>query len=504
MQLMMNLSMKKYSTILFLFLFSFVYSQGTKQPTFKKRVLESTEVDFLASYYVQDGSKSSVSGGIGSEKLKDVASNITVAMPLNDDDVLTVDIGISAYSSASSSNINPFNSSGASGSSNYSGASGGGDDDDDDDDDKRVNTKATTTGSGPYGSPWQASSGASKSDQLVSVMANYSHSSDSRNFIWNSDVSFSNEYDYTSVGFGGGIAALFNEKNTEINLKANVYLDQWRPIYPTELHEYSKYGTNFLNQGYFSGVTVYNENGISATEKYLPTKFKDLTLTNRNSYSVSFGFSQILTKRLQLSLFFDVLQQQGLLSTPYHRIYFADKTNFFIGQSQYIANYESSSNSGVFKLADDVERLPDTRFKLPIGARLNYYISERLVLRTYYRYYSDDWNIHAQTASIELPVKISDKFTVFPTFRYYTQTASQYYAPYEKHLSTEQFYTSDPDLATFETKQIGFGVNYTDIFASAKIWQFGLKNIDFRFHQYERTDRLKASIATIAFKFIMQ
>jgi len=205
MQLKMTLSMKKYSTILFLFLFSCVYSQGTKQPTFKKRVLESTEVDFLASYYVQDGSKSSVSGGIGSEKLTDVASNITVAMPLNDDDVLTVDIGISAYSSASSSNINPFNSSGASGNTNYSGASGN--------DDKKVNNKAAAgTSTGPYGSPWQASSGASKSDQLVSVMANYSHSSDSRNFIWNSDVSFSNEYDYTSVGFGGGIATLYSMK----------------------------------------------------------------------------------------------------------------------------------------------------------------------------------------------------------------------------------------------------------------------------------------------------
>jgi hypothetical protein len=501
----MTLSMKKYSTILFLLLFCCVYSQGSKQPTFKKRVLESTEVDFLASYYVQDGSKSSVSGGIGSEKLTDVASNITVAMPLNDDDVLTIDAGISAYSSASSSNINPFNSSGASGSSNNSGASGGGGDDDDDDD-KRVNTKAAYggTGSGPYGSPWQASSGASKSDQLVSIMANYSHSSDSRNFIWNADVSFSNEYDYTSTGFGGGIAALFNDKNTEINLKANVYLDQWRPIYPTELHEYSKYGSNFLNQGYFSGVTVYNENGVTATETYLPTQFKDLALTNRNSYSASFGFSQVVTTKLQFSIFFDVLQQQGLLSTPYHRIYFADKTNFFIGQSQYITNYESTTNTGVFKLADDIERLPNTRFKLPVGARLNYYINEYFVLRTYYRYYSDDWDITAHTASIELPIKISEKFTVFPTFRYYTQTASKYYAPYEKHLSTEQFYTSDPDLATFDTKQLGFGINYTDIFASAKIWHFGLKNIDFRFHQYNRTDRLKASIATIGFKFIMQ
>ena len=33
--------------------------------TFKKRVLENTEVDFLLSYYNQDGTHSPVNGGIG-------------------------------------------------------------------------------------------------------------------------------------------------------------------------------------------------------------------------------------------------------------------------------------------------------------------------------------------------------------------------------------------------------------------------------------------------------
>ena len=347
---------------LFILITATAFSQGnSKELVFKKRVLESTEVDFLASYYNQDGSKSAVSGGVGSEKLTDVASNIVVAMPLNDDDVLTIDLGISAYSSASSSNINPFNS---------TGASGGGEEDDGD--------KVAATG--PYGTPWQASSGASKSDQLVSVVASYSHSSDSRDFIWNTDVSFSNEYDYTSFGFGGGIARLFNEKNTELSVKVNAYLDQWRPIYPTELHEYSKYGAGFLNQGYFNGVSVLDQNGQSTTN-YLPSAFKTINAVNRNSYSASVGFSQVLTKKLQVSVFFDVLQQQGLLSSPYHRIYFADKANFYIGQSQYINNYESTSNAGVYKLADDIERLPDSRFKLPVGARLNYYINERFILR---------------------------------------------------------------------------------------------------------------------------
>jgi len=486
-----TLLMKTKIIFLFLLLGFTVFSQeATDSIQFKKRVLESTEVDFLLSYYNQDGSKSAVSGGIGSEKLTDIATNIVVAMPLNDDAVLTVDIGISAYSSASSSNINPFNA---------TGASGGGGDDDDDDDDRHAFAAATA----PYGTPWQASSGASKSDQLSAITVNYAHSSDSRNFIWNADVSFSNEYDYTSVGFGGGIAQLFNDKNTEISLKANVYLDQWRPIYPTELHEYSKYGSIFLTQGFFSGVTVMNQNG-QATVNYLPTTFETINSVNRNSYSASVGLSQVLSKKLQISVFFDVLQQQGLLSTPYHRIYFADKANYYIGQAQYIPEYESENNTGVFKLADDIERLPDSRFKLPIGARLNYYISERFVLRTYYRYYSDNWDIQSHTASIELPIKVSDRFTIFPTYRYYTQTQSKYFAPYETHLSTEKYYTSDPDLATFDSNQFGFGVNYTDIFTGAKIWKFGLKNVDFRFNRYQRSDYLQANIATIGFKFVMQ
>ena len=454
--------------------------------TFKKRVLDATEVDFLISYYKQDGIHSAVSGGMGSEKLTDLASNIVVSMPLNYDDILTIDVGISAYTSASSSNINPFNSSGASG--------GGGDDDDD-------NRNANSNG--PYGTPWLASSGASAQDQLTSINANYSHSSDDRNFIWNADISFSNEYDYTSIGFGGGVAKLYNEKNTEFSIKANAYLDQWRPIYPTELHEYSKYGSNFLNNGYFSGVTVYDENANS-TNGYLPAKFEPWQSANRNSYSLSFSFSQIITKKIQFSLFFDLLRQEGMLSTPYHRIYFADKQNYYIGQTQYIPVYETAENIGVYRLADDVERLPSSRFKVPVGIRFNYYLNENFKIRTYYRYYSDNWGVTAHTANIELPVKLTDKFTVYPMYRYYTQTAATYFAPFETHLSTEKYYTSDYDLSAFNSNQYGMGASYVDVFTKAHIWKFGLKNIDFRYNHYSRSDTLKADIVSMAFKFIMQ
>lgn len=472
---------------LFTLINSFAFSQESDSTSvaYKKRVLEGIEVDFLVSYYKQNGVHSSVSGGIGSEKLTDLASNIVVAIPLNEDDVLTADMGISAYTSASSSNINPFNA---------SGASGGGDDDDDDDDD-RANPI------GPYGTPWQASSGASAQDALGTFVVNYSHSSDDRNLIWNADVAFSNEYDYTSIGFGGGISKLFNSKNSEVNVKGNVYLDQWRPIYPTELHEYAQYGNNFLNEGFFQGVTILDENGIASTN-YLPSDFESWKTTNRNSYSASFGFSQVATKKMQFSVFFDVLYQEGMLSTSYHRVYFADKANYYIGEAQYIPVYETTQNTGVYQLADDIERLPGTRFKLPFGGRLNYYLNERSTIRTYYRYYWDDWGITSHTASIELPIKLTDKFTVFPMYRYYVQVASKYFATFETHLSTEKYYTSDYDLSTFNANQYGFGIGYSDILTNTKIWKFGLKSMDLRFNHYDRNDGLNANIVTFGIKFV--
>ncbi|PRZ23401.1 uncharacterized protein DUF3570 [Flavobacterium granuli] len=447
------------------------FAQEKNTPTaFKKRVLENAEVDFLLSYYNQDGTHSPVSGGIGSEKLTDIASNIVVAVPLNEDDVLTIDVGVSSYTSASSSNINPFDN---------------------------------ATSNGVYGTPWQSSSGASKSDQLASVSANYSHSSDNRNTLWNADVSFSNEFDYTSIGFGGGFTKLFNEKNTEISLKANAYLDQWRPIYPIELREYSMYGANFQNNGLFSGVPVLDQNGNQSTD-YSPSAFTPYTSSNRNSYSASISFSQILTKKIQMSVFMDILKQEGLLGTPYQRVYFADKANFYIGQSQYIPVYNSEANKGVYHLADDKERLPNSRFKVPIGARINFYINEYMVAKTYYRFYKDDWGIQAHTASIELPIKINSKFTAYPIYRYYTQTASQYFAPYEQHISTEQYYTSDYDLSKFNSNQYGLGFTYTDIFTKAKVFILGLKSIDFRLNHYQRSDGLSANIASFGFKFEVQ
>ena len=135
-------------------------------------------------------------------------------------------------------------------------------------------------------------------------------------------------------------------------------------------------------------------------------------------------------------------------------------------------------------------------------AALNYYLNEVFVLRTYYRFYSDDWGIQSHTFNLEVPIKLSTKFTLYPSYRYYNQTESDYFAPYDSHLSTDKYYTSDYDLSKFNASQYGFGLSYTDIFTKVHIFKFGLKSIDFKYNYYQRNSGLSANYLGIGFKFI--
>lgn len=423
---------KKLPILLFIFGLTLSTAWAQQDDTsYKRRVLETSEVDLLFSYYNQDGVHAAVTGGEGTEELTDATSTIVLRMPMNEDDVLTVDVGLSAYTSASSSNVNPLDG-------------------------------------GITVSPFDASSGESRKDLLAYINPTYTHNSEDRNKIWSANAYLSSEYDYFSIGFGGSYTRLFNEKNTEITLSGRVFLDKWNPVYPIELRD-----------GFF-------DDRITGTGTYNPI-FTEFDTETRNSYSLSLSFSQVLTKKLQGALFLDLVSQNGLLSTPFQRVYFSDFADFFIDD---------------FQLADNVEQLPNNRFKVPFGGRLNYYLNDLLVLRSYYRYYWDDWGITSHTASLEAPFKLSDQFTLYPTYRYYTQTAADYFYPKEQALSTNEFYTSDYDLSNYNAHQYGMGVQYRDIFTSASILNFGLKTIDLRFSKYDRSDGLNAYIITLGTTFI--
>jgi hypothetical protein len=102
-----------------------------------------------------------------------------------------------------------------------------------------------------------------------------------------------------------------------------------------------------------------------------------------------------------------------------------------------------------------------------------------------------------------VPIKLTDRFTLYPSYRFYNQTAADYFAPANENLSTADFYTSDFDLSEYSANQFGFGASYTDIFTKAHIWKFGLKSVDLKFYQYDRDTTFSSSIITAGFKFVM-
>ena len=244
------------------------------------------------------------------------------------------------------------------------------------------------------------SSASSKDIRTFSTLS-YSKLNRKASETYNVRAGFSVEYDYTSVNGGLSYSKEWNEGNSSITVAGQAFIDQWEIIFPKELR-----------------------GSVS-----LPTN-------KRQSYNGQFFFSQILSQRLQVGLSAEIIHMNGLLSTPFHRIYFAD-TN-----------------------AIDIERLPSTRLKIPLGIRLNYYAFENLVIRTHYRYYSDDFGIKAHSIELETPLQLGNSWTISPFYRYHTQTASDYFGAYETHLSSETFYTSDYDLSALQNHKVGLGIQY--------------------------------------------
>jgi hypothetical protein len=184
----------------------------------------------------------------------------------------------------------------------------------------------------------------------------------------------------------------------------------------------------------------------------------------RDTYTASFAFAQVINQRMQGSVALDLVYQSGYLGLPFHRVFL---------------------NTG----KDTIENLPSQRFKVPIGLRLNYFLGDNVIIRTYYRFYADTWGMISHTANIEIPIKLSAFCSIAPFYRYYVQSAVNYFAPYEKHTVTDKYYTSNYALAGFTSQTFGAGFRL----APPKGVIGHLKVLEIRYAHYMQTTDLRAN-----------
>ncbi len=335
-----------------------------QKDTTKWKDLDAIKVNFVYSYYEQDGIHSPVTGGVGDEALLDHVVKMTVSVPVKKWFDVSLMAGLDIYTSASTDNINNEH-------------------------DFYVETSASFQDERKY-----CDGGVLFNDKESGI-------------DYGVNFGYSKEWDVESVNGGAYIAKTSKNKNTQLKLQGSFYKDQWDLIYPVELRPVN--GSDLLD------VEI----------KWL--------------YDVSLTWSQVVNKRFQYSLSLEGVYQEGLLSTPFHRVYFSDLTH-------------------------DIERLPKQRRKLPIGLFANWYMNDFALMRFYYRWYIDDWGILANTIQLDVPMKVAKAYVVTPFYRFHQQYESKYLRAFGTADPNETYYSSDYDLSGFHAHKVGLDVRYSPVY----------------------------------------
>ena len=265
-------------------------------------------------------------------------------------------------------------------------------------------------------------------------------------------ASYSHEYTYQSFGVNAMFSKRSKNDNREFSARANLFIDQVKMVEPSELRP--------------AEVVVTSASKENEGQK-IPSSL-------RNSFDLSLSLSQVVNQRLQIALLTDGVVQQGYLGLPYYRVYFNDGSVH-------------------------IENMPDLRWKLPLGIRMNYFLGDRFILKTYYRYFIDNWGVKAHTVSIETPIKITPFVSLSPYYRYYIQTAANFFAPYGQHNASEKYYSSDYNYSAFSSNY--GGVNLRLAPTNGVFGAKGFSAIEFRFGHYRQTTGLVANSISMNLTF---
>lgn len=377
-----------------------VFSQQKDSTGFQSRKLRIDEINLVSSYYSQNGNNAAVTGGIGSQKLTDIANVFDLKLIKYDKKFrkhsYDIELGIDHYTSASSDKVD-----------------------------------------------LKANSSASYADTRFYPSLTWTMEDESKGNSISAGVSSSTEFDYQSFGGNLGFSKKTKDKSGEFSAKLQVYLDQVKNILPEELRSGGPEDKQAASKG-------------------------------RNTFAGSLSYSQIINQRLQIAFLADIVQQQGFLSLPFYRVYFNDGS---VHQ----------------------ELLPDNRLKIPLGFRANYFLGDRFVVKTYYRYYSDSWGIRSHTMNIEIPVKFNAFLSISPFYRYYTQSAVDYFKGYGQHTVSDKYFTSNYDLSKFNSSFFGAGIRWTPPQGVLHIQHFSM--IELRAGHYAKNINMQSNIISLNLRF---
>ena len=378
------------------------WAQSQSSTDYKNTNLKLEDVNIVSGYYKQTGNHSAVTGGIGTQQVTDISNTIDLKLVRND-----------LLNRKHSYNI-------------------------------ELGIDHHTSASAQYVSK----TGASQAGGTRFYPSfNWQVENEAKRTTFGLGASFSGEYTYHSYGMNILFAKRSKDNNREFTAKGNLFLDAVKMVEPSELRPVT------------TTVVTSASRGHSEDGEYIPS-------SSRNTFDASFGLSQVVNQRLQISLLTDAVVQQGYLGLPFYRTYFNDGSVH-------------------------IENLPDFRFKLPVGLRMNYFLGDKIILKSYYRYFIDNWGVRSHTVSLETPIKITPFVSVSPFYRYYIQTAANFFAPFKVHTAADTYYSSDYDYAAFSSNYQGINLRLAP--TNGLFGSKGFSALELRYGHYKQTTGLLAN-----------
>lgn len=236
------------------------------------------------------------------------------------------------------------------------------------------------------GDPVQTLSGATIDDQRLDLSTKLDIYKDQ--YTISPIVGISVENDYRSISGGVSVARELDNKSTTIRGGVSASFDEIRPT---------------------RDVAV-DPGRINRDEK--------------ESYSVFIGIGQVINKNTVVQSTFTVSQDDGFLSDPYKLV---------------------SVNNVLER-----DNRPDDRTKISWSAQLRRW-SETFgaALHADYRFYYDDWDIHAHTLEVGFIKPTSTGWTIESSIRYYSQTQADFYEPFFTSAPSDGYVSSDYRLSPY-------------------------------------------------------
>lgn len=213
-------------------------------------------------------------------------------------------------------------------------------------------------------------------------------------------------------------------------------------------------GLTTISMSYTWGDNIVRRNGDPTFSDFAKTKDYRLSLT------------QVLTRNLIMGAAYEIITDEGFLNNPYRSVRYLDGVTFTLQPEKY----------------------PRTRTSNAVAVNFRYYLPYRAALHGGYRYFTDTWDIKADTFEVGYTHPYEEHWTFDVDFRLYNQSNADFYSDLFPYINAQNYLARDKELSTFTSYSIGLGAAYEFTQEDLGVFDKGSLNFYYNYFIFDYAD----------------